>query len=75
MNLNGVEYYPEDKQPDPNKKLGPVRNIYNVINNQMLPQNYLSGRDVRLSLDHPRHLVNKKNDEYDAVLGRYREQN
>ena len=41
----------------------------------MLPQNYLSGRDVRLSLDHPRHLVPKKNDEYDAVLGRYREEN
>ena len=41
----------------------------------MLPENYLHGRDVRLSLDHPRHLIKKKNEEYDAVLGRYRDDN
>jgi hypothetical protein len=29
-----------------NKKLGPIRNAYNVINNQKLPDFYFKGRDI-----------------------------
>ena len=36
VNLQGGEPSPE-AAPDPGKKLGPVRNIYNVINNQLMP--------------------------------------
>ena len=42
-------YEPSSKQNMvKNKQLGPIRNIYNPVNGQMMPQEYMKGRSVML---------------------------
>lgn len=64
-NEDSVHQYSE-----PNgKKLGPLRNAYNVINNTKLPEYYFQNREMRLPVEREKVLLQNNEKEYNIITG------
>ena len=59
----------EEKQAE--KKLGPIRNAYNVINNQKLPDFYFEKRDMRLPVEKTKKILASHKKEFNIVSNVY----
>lgn len=63
-----------DSIQNPNsKKLGPIRNAYNVINNQKLPDFYFKNREMKLPVDRQKNLLSNNEKQYNIVTGQFKE--
>lgn len=73
VNLHSnFKYEPVEKE----KKLGPVRNAYNVINNQRLPDVYFQKREMRLPVEKTKKILGgQHNKDFNIVTGIYKEDN
>lgn len=70
VNLKSNESY-EEKVPI--RKLGPIRNAYNVINNQKIPDYFFRNREVKLPIERQKKLLENYKKEYDIVSNVYKE--
>lgn len=59
MNLHGYEGDTslEASMSANTKKLGPIRNAYNVINNQKLPDFHFKNREMKLPVEREKNLL------------------
>ena len=55
------------------RKLGPIRNAYNVINNQQLPEYYFKNRDIRLPIEREKRLYDYHKKDFNIVNNVYKE--
>jgi hypothetical protein len=70
VNLKSNDPYVEHL---PARKLGPIRNAYNVINNQKMPDYFFHNRDMRLPVEREKKLLENYKKEYDIVSNVYNE--
>jgi len=68
VNLHSNEPHVEQQ---PSRKLGPIRNAYNVISNQKMPDFYFHNRELRLPLAREKKLLDTHKQDYDIVSNLY----
>lgn len=69
VNLHGAEL----KEPENNKVKAPLRNIYNPINNQPLPDFHFRNRDVRLPHSYNFKKISPEGRDFNIVTGEFHE--
>jgi hypothetical protein len=66
---SGREYM----DPQPVKKLGPVRNLYNLINNQKLADFHFKNREIKVPVQREMNLLGNNEKDFNIVTNIYHE--
>ncbi len=69
INLHGVDNM--NVNENNYKVRSPIRNLYNPINNQLIPQNFYRNRELRLSPEKNFKNIKPEGRDFDIVTGIY----